>query len=114
MSDFAIITHATELPTIAATYESEDMMDVRGHMTMLRELPLAAGTTVRIWCERLAADYPLNQEPAEALQRVYEAFGAAVQACDEAAVIFEGSHEHDIQKRLQPRTNEHKWNNRSH
>lgn len=110
MTDFALITHATELPTIASTYESEDMMDVRGHMQMLRELPLAAGTTVRIWTERLAADYPLNQDVSEALQRVYDAFGAVVQACDEASVTFEGSHDADIQRHLQPRTNEQKWN----
>ncbi|MFB4273008.1 hypothetical protein [Nonomuraea sp. GTA35] len=112
MSEFALVTHATELPTIAAEYESDHMMDVRGHMQMLRELPLAAGTAVRIWTERLAADYPLNADAAEALQRVYDAFGAAVEAADEALVIFEGSHEHDIELQLQPRVNEYKWNNR--
>lgn len=110
MSDFALVSHATELPTIAAGYESDHMMDVRGHMQMLRELPLAAGTAVRIWTERLAADYPLNQDAAEALQRVYDAFGAAVEACDEAVVVFEGSHAADIERQLQPRTNEQKWN----
>jgi hypothetical protein len=114
MTDFSLVTHATELPTVAASYESDDMMDVRGHMTLLRELPLAAGTAVRIWTERLAADYPLEQQASEALQRVYDAFGAVVEACDEASVTFEGVHEADIQRRLQPRTNEHKWNDRSH
>ncbi|MER6942467.1 hypothetical protein ABT294_00465 [Nonomuraea sp. NPDC000554] len=110
MTDFALVTHATELPTIASTYESEDMMDVKGHLELLRELPLAAGTAVRILAERLAADYPMNGDAIEALQRIYEAFGSAVEACDEASAVFAGSHEGDILRHLQPRTGEDKWN----
>ncbi|PZG20585.1 hypothetical protein [Nonomuraea aridisoli] len=109
MSEFALITHATELPTIAAEYQAGHMMEVRGHVAMLRELPLSAGAAVRIFTERLAADYPLNDEAKEALQRIYEALGAVVDACDEAAEVFESTHEADIDRLEHQRVGEPMW-----
>ncbi|GHE49163.1 hypothetical protein GCM10017673_58380 [Streptosporangium violaceochromogenes] len=57
---FGLITHVTELPTIAAGYESDDMMDVKGHLEMLHELPLQAAGAIRVLTERLVADYPID------------------------------------------------------
>ncbi|MBA2897409.1 hypothetical protein [Nonomuraea soli] len=112
MSDFALVTHATELPTIAARYESEDMMQVRGHLQLLSELPLAAAAAIRLLTERLAAEYPLHENVVEELRRVHDALSAAGQACDEVATTFEASHEVEITRRMQPRVGEEKWDQR--
>ncbi|MEV8638795.1 hypothetical protein AB0395_44785 [Streptosporangium sp. NPDC051023] len=107
---FGLITHATELPTIAAGYSSDDMMVVKGHLEMLRELPLAAATAVRLLMERLEADYPLNPEVVEAMRHLYEALAVAANPADEVAAVFSSSHAVEIDRRLQPRTNERYWN----
>lgn len=113
MSDFDVITHAIELPGITARYESQDMMQVRGHLQMLKELPLAAAAAVRMLTERLAAEYPLHENVVEELRRVHDALAEAANACEEVPTAFEAAHEEDIQRRLQPRTGEEKWDHRA-
>lgn len=105
-----MITHATELPTIASSYETEDMMQVKGDLEMLRELPLQVAAAIRLMTERLSADYPIHQDVVEGLHVVYEGFAQLANACDEVSNTFQAAHEADIARRLEPRTNEQKWN----
>lgn len=105
-----LVTHATELPTIASGYETDDMMQVKADLEMLRELPLQMAAAMRLMTERLSADYPIHQDVVESLQTVYEGFCALANACDDVSSIFQASHEADIARRLEPRTNEQKWN----
>lgn len=107
---FGLITHATELPTIAAGYESDDMMDVKGHLDMLHELPLQAAAAIRVLTERLAADYPIDHQVIDAMQQVYETLLAATGPAEEVAAVFSAVHADDINRHLQPRTNERLWN----
>jgi hypothetical protein len=110
MTAFSLLNAALELPTAASAYESSDMMDVKGHLDQLPEVPIAVGTSIRLLTDRLAADYPIHQDVVEALRRAYESLGPAVEACNEAAGVFAASHEADIQRRLAPRAGEGKWN----
>lgn len=109
---FGLITHATELPTIAAGYESDDMMDVKADLEMLRELPLQAAAAVRILTQRLDTDYPLDPVVIESLNELYQALCRAANPADEVAAVFAAAHEADIQRRRAPRTNEQAWNHR--
>ncbi|MFI9558901.1 hypothetical protein [Nonomuraea endophytica] len=110
MTAFSLLTAATELPTAAAAYESDDMMDVKGHLEQLHEVPVMVGNALRVLVERLAADYPIHQDTIEALQRAYESLQPTVESCREVATSFAASHEYEITRRLQPRVNEGKWN----
>ncbi len=105
-----LVTHATELPTIASGYETEDMMQVKVDLEMLRELPLQCASAMRLMTERLSADYPIHQDVVESLQVVYEGFCQLANACDDASTTFQAAHEADIARHLEPRTNEQKWN----
>ncbi|MFF4417125.1 hypothetical protein ACFYY8_31780 [Streptosporangium sp. NPDC001559] len=106
----SLVTHATELPTIASEYETDDMMDVKTDLEMLRELPLQVGAAIRIMTERLNADYPIDAAVTEHLHTLYEGFCALATVCDDVSTTFQEAHEADIARHLQPRNGEQKWN----
>lgn len=108
----ALISHAIEMPTIASAYESDDMMDVKADMELLREIPLAVAAAIRIWTERLAVDYPLHNDVIEQMNTFYEGFCSLASNAEEVSSTFQTAHERDIRRRLEPRTGEQKWNAR--
>ncbi|WP_433357767.1 hypothetical protein ACQP25_44325 (plasmid) [Microtetraspora malaysiensis] len=112
VSQFALINQAIEMGTIASAFESEDMMDVKAFLEQLHELPLGNANAIRIFTDRLAAEYPLHQDVIETLRRLYEGFAALTNEAAEVASTFNQVHAREIQRRLTPRVGEQKWNNR--
>ncbi|MER7213241.1 hypothetical protein ABT340_39775 [Streptosporangium sp. NPDC000239] len=108
----ALIAHAIEMPTVASAYESEDMMEVKVDLELLREIPLAVAAAIRIWTENLAADYPLHQDVVEQMMTLYEGFCTLANDADEVSNTFQNAHADDIRRRLEPRVGERKWNAR--
>lgn len=110
MSTNPLVSVAADLPAAAAQYHSDDMMDVAVHLDGLHEVPYQAATGIRIWAERLMAEYPMDQRVIDALQDIHNAISIVGAQCDEAAVLFRKVHAGDIARRETPRTGEKKWN----
>lgn len=110
MGQFTLLSAASELPQAAASYETEDMMEVAAHLDILREVPFNVAAGFRIWSEKLLAEYPIRAEVTEQLQELYSAISRLGIQCDEIAIMFRKYHQADIARREAPRTGEHKWN----
>ncbi|MFI6819294.1 hypothetical protein ACIBG7_43385 [Nonomuraea sp. NPDC050328] len=103
---------AQEMPTAAAAWDTDDMMDMAAMADQLHEVPLAWATAFRIWAGKLMEEYPCHPDVVERIQDTYTAIARLGNDMTEVATLFRLKHEEDIARRLHPRRGEAKWNHR--